>query len=66
MLDWLRKLFGADEAAIDRRNQQDRSRKRSERVRARERELSSQSQRQELKSGKSGTTPGHQKMIFSD
>lgn len=76
MLDWLRKLFGAHKVALDRREQQHRSRNRSKRIRARERELRLQSQRQELKGGKRRTpffwgspgvtTPVHQTKIFSD
>lgn len=76
MLDWLRKVFGADKAARDRREQQDRSRKRSKRIRAREQQLRLQSQRQELKGGEGRTpffwgspgvtTPVHQTKIFSD
>ncbi|KAE8132832.1 hypothetical protein BDV38DRAFT_287428 [Aspergillus pseudotamarii] len=55
MLDWLRKLFGADNAALDRRDQQRRSRKRSKQMRAREQELRRQNQKQELKGGKRRT-----------
>lgn len=76
MLDWLRKLFGADEVALDRRDQQRRSRKRSKLMHARGRELREQSQRQELKGGKRRTpffwgspgvtTPVHQTRIFND
>ncbi|CRL20738.1 unnamed protein product [Penicillium camemberti] len=76
MLNWLRKLFGVDKVARDRRDQQHRIRKRSKRIRARERELRLQSQRQELKGvkrrtpffwGSPGvTTPVHQTKIFSD
>ncbi|KAE8416391.1 hypothetical protein BDV36DRAFT_260195 [Aspergillus pseudocaelatus] len=74
MLDWLRKLFGADNDALDRRDQQRRSRKRSKQMRAREQELRRQNQRQELKGGKRRTpffwgspgvtTPVHQTRIF--
>ncbi|KAF7616898.1 hypothetical protein AFLA_004950 [Aspergillus flavus NRRL3357] len=74
MLNWLRKLFGADNAALDRRSQQRRSRKRSKQMRAREQELRRQNQRQELKGGKHRTpffwgspgvtTPVHQTRIF--
>ncbi|GKZ16801.1 hypothetical protein AbraIFM66951_006290 [Aspergillus brasiliensis] len=55
MLDWLRKLFGADNAALEMKDQQRRSRKRSQQVRAREQELRRQNQRQELKGGERRT-----------
>ncbi|KAB8068634.1 hypothetical protein BDV29DRAFT_184155 [Aspergillus leporis] len=76
MLDWLRKLFGADQDALDLREQRRRSRKRSRRMRARERELRNQNQKQELKGGKRRTpffwgspgvtTPVHQTRIFNN
>ncbi|PYH73183.1 uncharacterized protein BO88DRAFT_400858 [Aspergillus vadensis CBS 113365] len=55
MLDWLRKLFGTNNTAVDSRYQQRRSRKRSKQMRAREQELRRQNQRQELKGGKRRT-----------
>ncbi|GAT26321.1 hypothetical protein ASPFODRAFT_45651 [Aspergillus luchuensis CBS 106.47] len=55
MLDWLRKLFSANNTAVDWRYQQRRSRKRSKQIRAREQELRRKNQRQELKGGKRRT-----------
>ncbi|RDH15386.1 hypothetical protein M747DRAFT_299452, partial [Aspergillus niger ATCC 13496] len=74
MLDWLRKLFGTDNAVLDWRDQQRQSRKQSKQMRDYEQKLRRQNQRHGLKGGKRRTqffwgspgvtTPVHQTRMF--
>lgn len=75
-MDWLKRLFGFDQEALEKRKQNSKSRKRSRNVRDREGELRKNAQAREIKGGKRRvpffwgspgvTIPLHQTPMYSD